>query len=669
MKAPHVIAKNLKLLFRSKESAFTIIFGPLLIILLVSAAYIGGDVGSQLSIGVTMADTIPSPLAQQIITSLKDQNYLVNILPNQTVCKDMIKSGELHACIFLPQDFRIKQNETKEVVFAVDYSRINLVYQIIEGLNKEIGVQRSAIGTQLTDTLLQRVTVAQKDIEEQRGVAESMDSHLTSSLSEISQGRAALESVDVNVSFVDLLEIKGRVSGLSSLVTGVKESGQSAINDSIETLRDVRSDVENETLDEVDSTIQFLQNRSDDIDRISNDAPRAVEEVGSLIDQAALAMKEVEVRFGELVNASQDADARLSTSREDLVSLSKQLTTLRGTLASADDSLKEALKANSGGLISPIVTRIEQINGNDSDLTFTYPYILMLVIMFLGLMLGSTLIVKDKTSKAAFRNFTTATRDEYGILLSFITTFLVLMVQVCAIILLSYFFVKTPLFANFGVTFIIISFAITIFSFLGMIIGYLARTQEAAMISSLTIGSIFLFISNLVIPLEAMNRVVKTLSVYNPYVVLSELLKSSMLYGLKLSNIPQKLGLLVATVLVLFFTILGVQRSFKARYFRKQSKDLAVSAFAQKTHVIKPLILEKRKIKDLFDLLEALDAMTRSEFEELITSNKNPLADWVRKEVRDRSLARRLNTRSKERMILALDKYLKRATKRLAKKK
>jgi hypothetical protein len=41
MKLGTVIAKNLKLLFRSKESAYTIVFGPILIILLVSFAFMG----------------------------------------------------------------------------------------------------------------------------------------------------------------------------------------------------------------------------------------------------------------------------------------------------------------------------------------------------------------------------------------------------------------------------------------------------------------------------------------------------------------------------------------------------------------------------------------------------------------------------------------------------
>jgi hypothetical protein len=121
----------------------------------------------------------------------------------------------------------------------------------------------------------------------------------------------------------------------------------------------------------------------------------------------------------------------------------------------------------------------------------------------------------------------------------------------------------------------------------------------------------------------------------------------------------------VAAIAALFLLILGVQRSFKARYFRHSSKDLAANAFS--TREAKPLQLNDREVRDLFDLLAALDVMTRAEFEKAIAGEQNPIAAWVRTELREKRLARRLDTRSKELMILTLDKHLKKRTRRLAK--
>jgi len=663
MKAPTVIAKNLKLLFRSKESVFTIIFGPLIIILLVSAAYTGGDAKQTIRIG-TVAEQY-TPLADSMVTSLKQRGYLVSTFTNESDCIERIKTGTLNTCILFPQEFSVKANETSTVIFAVDYSRVNLVYQIIDGLSSEFNLRRTAITETMAGAMLQRVATAQREIHGRLEDAKALDTDLATIRSDLGEGRFALEHVDVNVSFTDLHQIRGSVTGLSTIIDDLRNEGDAAIQEAITTLQAVRSDASNDTRNAVDETIVRLENASERLRQVAADAPTMVQEAGNIIDDAAESLRKVRERFGQLVNASREVDNQLISATALLDNATTRLTLLRGTLSHVDASLQESLGTTATSIASPIATRIEPVSTEQSKLTFTYPYVLMLIVMFLGLMLSSSLIVMDKTSRAAFRNFTTATRDEYHVLLSFVTTFLILLVQVCIILLVSYFFIRAPLFSNFGVSLIIISVAITLFSFLGMIIGYLSGTQESAMISSLSIGSIFLFISNLVLPLEAMNRVVQALSIYNPYVVLSELLKQSMLFQLRLRYIPDKIGLLVAAILLLFLLILGVQRSFKARYFRQRSRDLTAKAFSARA--VKPLTMNGRDVHDLFDLLAALDAMTRAEFEAVVTQAENPIAAWARGELKEKRLARRLDTRSKELMILALDKHLKKVTKRLAK--
>ncbi len=666
MKFLSVVAKNLKLLFRSRETLFTIIFGPLLIILLVSAAYTGGDTDTALRIG-TYAPQY-TPLADQMITAMKGKGYLVSVFDDQQQCIDRIKSAELHTCVIFPPDFRFKGNGTNTVTFAVDYSRVNLVYRIIDGLSEQFGLQSTELSQGVASDLLARVQLAHGTVQEQLAAADAIDKGLVTARAKLAGGKASIESVDVNISYVDLLEIRGRVNGLGITITELKREGQEALANASELLGRVEDRCANcssETQDLLLDGRRALQNASDRLSQVADAGPQAVAAATMVVEDAARSMAALRSSFDGLVNASQEVDADLQETIALLDEADARVTTLRGNLRHLDESLQQSVGLNASSVATPITTRIEAISGG-GNLAFTYPYVLMLVIMFLGLMLNSTLIVMDKTSKAAFRNFTTATRDEYHVLMSFITTFLILLAQTLAILLVSYFFLSAPLFANFGTSLLIIVVAITLFSFLGMIIGYLAGTQEAAMIASLSLGSVLLFISNLVLPLEAMNRVVQALSVHNPYVVLSELLKQSMLFGLPLGGLLERIGVLVLGILLLFVLILAVQRSFKRRYFQRRSKDLGTGAFAPKRKV-KPLLVKDREIRDLFDLLEALDAMTRAEFEQAVSPERNPIAEWVRNEIGERSLGRRMDTRSKERMILALDKHLKRRTKKLAK--
>ncbi|MBR9692684.1 ABC transporter permease [Candidatus Woesearchaeota archaeon] len=665
MKGPAVIAKNLKLLFRSRETAFTIIFGPLLIILLVSAAYTGGSEDKALLVGVYAPDY--TPLVDEMFTALQDKGYLVSNYGSKEDCTELIKTSEIHTCVIFPEDFELKDNETKEVTFAVDYSRINLVYEIIEGLSAEFAVQSTELSEDLASDVLQRVALAQKEISTQLQAGAEIEQRMSDVQENAMEGRKRLGSVNVNVSFTDLKEIRGRVTGLSGIITEVKTIGIDAIDKAEETLREVKGETENETRELIDEVLDDLLNKSDTIRQVSDDAPRAVEEVSRLIDEAALAISKAKESHIKLVNASADVEKRLTDADKELGESLKALTTLRGKLGHIDSSLRNVLGLEASSVASPITTKIEAVNTEEDNLAFTYPYVLMLVIMFLGFMLNSSLIVMDKISTAAFRNFTTATRDEYHILYSFFTTFLILLAQILVILLVSFLFVTVPLFSNFAVSLVIIIIAITLFSFLGMLVGYLTGTQEAAMIASLSIGSVLLFVSNLVLPLEAMNAVVKVLSSYNPYVVLSELLKQSMLFDLKLIDIPGKMSLLLVAIVILFMFVIAIQRSVKAKFFKRRSKDLKKTAFTPRMKPVKPLVIGDREVQDLFDLLEALDSMTRSEFEEIRKGGKNPISAWVRIEIGDKSLSRKLKTPSKERMILTLDKYLKKLTKKLQK--
>jgi len=655
-----VLAKNLKLLFRNKESAFTIIFGPLLIILLVSAAYTGGNETAQIRIGTYAPEY--TPLADQMITALKAKGHLVSVYDNLTDCTAPIAAGRLHTCIEFPPDFRIKENGSNEVVFAVDYSRINLVYQIIEELSHQFQLQGATISKSLTGDLLSRTALAQRELHTQLAESDILDQELTNVSTILGFGKAKLSGIRGDINVTDLKQIRGNVNRLAGLVTGLKAEAHVALDRAVDTLNVVDDEVENATRDRVDDTIAYLRhNASDNIDRIAAEAPDAVEQVSAVIDDAARRMQELHDEYAAAVAASSAANERIGEALTTLSAAQTRLTTFRGKLQHLDQSLQQVLGLSAGSVATPITTRIEPVNSAGGNLTFTYPYILLLIIMFLGLMLNSSLIVMDKTSTAAFRNFTTATRDEYHLFLSFVTTFLILLAQTLVILLVSYFFVRAPLFHNFGVSLLLITLAITLFSFLGMIVGYLSTTQEAAMIASLSIGSIFLFISNLILPLEAMNRVVSLLSAYNPYVVLSELLKQSILFDLHLSAIPGKIALLTLAILLSVAVVLAIQRSFRTKFFRRRSRDLAPTAFTAQRDV-RPLTLGSRTVRNLFDLLEALDAMTRAEFEALDAAS---IGAWIRKELGEKRLARKLATRSKERMIIVLDKHLKRLTRKL----
>ena len=60
---------------------------------------------------------------------------------------------------------------------------------------------------------------------------------------------------------------------------------------------------------------------------------------------------------------------------------------------------------------APIKTNIEPIVAEKTHLSNMFPTLVILIIMFIGLLLASTLVVREKTSASYFRNFITPTSD------------------------------------------------------------------------------------------------------------------------------------------------------------------------------------------------------------------------------------------------------------------
>ncbi|RME31932.1 hypothetical protein D6789_01145, partial [Candidatus Woesearchaeota archaeon] len=113
MKWHRVIAKNLKLLFRSPETAFMIFLGPIAIILIVSAAFSSSTGNAAIRLGIYAQDY--TPLVDDIHESMKEKGFRVSVFGSEADCTERVRTGEIHSCVLFDPDFRVKQNGTNHV--------------------------------------------------------------------------------------------------------------------------------------------------------------------------------------------------------------------------------------------------------------------------------------------------------------------------------------------------------------------------------------------------------------------------------------------------------------------------------------------------------------------------------------------------------------------------
>ncbi len=650
------LSKNLKLLFRNRESAYTIIFGPILIILLVSFAFMGASDEYTVRVGTYSEDT--SGLSERTVELMNRNNYLVSVYPDNQTCIDSVKEGSTHACMI----FSEKDGESVPISFYLDLSRINIVYQIIEELSSELDLQADAIRRQLAGSALQRMSTAAEMLENEIESTDSVAERLGVLADELRDARIALESMPeaTEQNSTDLRLLSGYQRGLAG-------NSKEIAKESLEIFEDARKlvyDLEGECDECPEGLVEQVETFKDDL-KTTEDLIReiAYDRVDDQLSEADMliryAIEEVELAEGKVRNASTAGAIvtdKVISAAEGTSEDSMELKKVSTRLAFASEVLKGET-SNTESIAAPITTSIVSITVADDQLSFAYPYLLILVIMFIGMLLASMLVVTNKVSNAAFRNFTTPTSDGYHVMVGFITAFLIMMVEVLVILVLSGAFIAQPLFLNPGPTLAIIAIAIVLFTFIGMIIGYLSSTQEAAMISSISVGSVLLFVSNLIAPMEKMPYFVKaSAEVINPYIVLSELLKKSMLYGVKLYQASMQILVLLVICVVLLVATMLIQRHIKKKYFKQEDNILQV---VKKPHLPKPLMLGEAQVFNLMELMDALDKMTRQEFEAMVIKGVS-VSEWVEKEIRNKRLARQLRTKNKEKMILRLDKYLKR---------
>ena len=135
-----IIKKNFKVLFRAKASALIIILGPLLIIFLAGLAFDNTNV-YRVNIGVY--STSYNALSESFIEKLTENRFKIDKYNAEEKCSEAIKEGVIHTCIVFAPDFTIGDQTKNEIIFYVDYSRINLVYMVMETLSEKISARSS----------------------------------------------------------------------------------------------------------------------------------------------------------------------------------------------------------------------------------------------------------------------------------------------------------------------------------------------------------------------------------------------------------------------------------------------------------------------------------------------------------------------------------------------
>ncbi|MBT3836685.1 ABC transporter permease [Candidatus Woesearchaeota archaeon] len=518
--------KNLKLLLRAKGSALVIIFAPLLLILFLGLAY---STGTQLGLHLGVHAPSFSDDVTSFITLLENDGYTISKFETSIdPCIEEIKKGDIHSCIVLPESLKVEGNTQKEVKFYVDPSRVNLVWAVQQAVESKFNFKSQEISEGLTNNIFSTLATTKSGVATQKKSIVSIKEKGNGAASSNEDVQKTLKSLDLEAPSTN-----PKIANLTGDVANIKDK-----------ISDARGALSTST------TIDPIE--KSEIDDLLSAAELELKAAGVKELQAEL--KATKEKFSIVASAIRTSSTKLDSSTENIQNTVKALNDVETSLTGIIEKLDAQKVTDSGVVSSPLVSTIEQVGAQASFLNYLFPAILVLVIMFSSLLLGTTLVMMEKNSPAFLRNFFLPISKGTFIASTYLTTLIMIVVEVVIILAISLFFLEEVL-ATLPSVALVLFIAASVFAFLGMGVGYLFTSEETGVLGSISLGSLFLFLSGVLLPLEGLPVWLQEINQFNPFVIAEKLVREIFIFSTPLIDVLPELGIILGYAVLLFLLI------------------------------------------------------------------------------------------------------------------
>ncbi len=543
-----LVKKNLKLLLRAKASSLIVFLGPLLLVLVLGLAY---NSSSRYGLNIGIYAPVFTDEVNSVITLLQEQEFRI-VKYEQTIddCVADMKVGAVHACIVLPETLQVEGNAPKEITFYVDPSRINLVWMVQETLKSKINFKAQEISQQLTSGLLSAVGTAKETASREKGAVSTAKEKSSTASSSTESAKGALVGLDLTApqanydfSVADILKQN---------LTSVLNEGLGKVTEAHEALADLNASSKGA----VETALAGVEEKL----TLASSLVTGSGEVN--LDKVITLLSSLKIDVGGANDKLKNAAEAVGRSTSNLNSASSTLSETVVTLSSVESSLGnlqsqlESLKVTEASTIAaPIVTKIEKVSKEGTYLNYSFPTLLVVVIMFTSLLLGTILVMMEKNSPAFLRNYFLPVKKSTFVLSIYLTCLAMIVVQIIVILGISLLFLEQAWLVLPQLAFILFISA-SAFTFLGMALGYLFASEETAVLATIALGSLMLFLSGAVLPLEIISPGLREATQFNPFVLAEKVLREIFIFNASFADVGVDLSIIVAYAVVLFIVIL-----------------------------------------------------------------------------------------------------------------
>lgn len=557
-----LLEKNFKSIWRSKSSVLIILLAPLVFSILLGMAFNNTD---PYTIHLGVYSETYTELKTSIIDDLSE-NFKVSRFHSEASCITTLKDGKVHVCIFLPEGMEVEATNASTITFHVDNSRVNLVWMILDTISSRISTSSAEISSALTKELVDRIDLTGKELS---GFLANLSEFRNSTMEMIETLRLA------KISIVDL-DISSTLRGSDAMLTQDEQleeklkpyyTVEAELGEFIEALKLLNRQIKIR-LGAVNVSSDVAQALEIDVDKIKADidilkkstgsaAAEAQTLSGGLKDSADSLNKEIfsiNVEANNLILTIEALDRILQQNLATIDSLQSHAQRVL-------DSIDSLAVTNIPKIVRPILTEIRPLSLNQSRLSFVFPNLLVLMVMFTALLFSASIGISDNKSRAALRNRILPSGAGLFLAANYVSNVLVVGLQTVFFVAISLAYFKIGLTIGWLAALVIFG-TISLFTLLGLGIGSLFHSEHAGMMASLGLSSIFLFFSNTILPLESAPLFIQSIIQYNPFVLSEGILRKILVHELGFLTLQNDIFLLagyIIAALVIVVVINGIR--------------------------------------------------------------------------------------------------------------
>ena len=318
------------------------------------------------------------------------------------------------------------------------------------------------------------------------------------------------------------------------------------VNDNSESISQLGVNL-NQALNEVNNVQGSLSNIQ---------MPNLTEIDGNMSEDVLDDLKSAQTKIDNFFAMKENIDTAINSAKDNLNNANTNNQKVQDVVKKINDNINSIQIKEVSKIVTPIKTEIKPVSSEKTYLDASLPSVLMLVLLFAGVFLASTIIISEKTSRAYFRNFITPTNYAIFLIGNYLSNMLVLILQTLVIFIVMFSVTKFLPSADALLNLIIIILLVSsVFILIGMLIGYLFKNEETATIGSITISFVMIFFSNIILPTETLPSAIRSIVNFNPVMLGETALRRTLLFGETLGSISLHVFVLLGYVVLLFVLV------------------------------------------------------------------------------------------------------------------